>query len=526
MSQFRGTALALRFSLRRDRFLLPICIAGLIGWVVLNVVSYVDLYSTQAQLNQLYKASAGNPALVAMVGPTDGLRTIGGATAWKLLPFGALFGAVFAMFVVVRHSRAEEEDGRSELLLSSGSGRFASLTAAVLISAGALATVAVGWMVVLLAAGYEASSSLLMSLAVFGFGLLFTGIAAFCAQVTDKARTARGLAGILIALSWLLRAIGDTGPEALSWLSPLGWVQHTNVYWDDHWWPLALLACAALLSTGIAFSLLLRRDIGSGLIQPRPGPDHAHRGLLHPLGFAFRLQRGSIISWSALLFIYGFAIGAVGNNLEDILKSSEALSQAFAGASDNLLDSYFASILTVLGLMAAGFAISGALRPDAEEARDRVAILLAGPLGKVRWAWGHVLIAYAASAVMMVLLGTGLGLGLGVATGDFGRVAQMGAAGLAQAPAIWLTASLAVLLFGISTRIASLAWGLLGFFVVVWTVGSFQNLPDWISDLSPFSHVSAVPAVPLELTPLILMTVLAAALTAGGLALWRHRDLL
>ncbi|HNC05945.1 MAG TPA: hypothetical protein PLS38_06545, partial [Solirubrobacterales bacterium] len=97
---------------------------------------------------------------------------------------------------------------------------------------------------------------------------------------------------------------------------------------------------------------------------------------------------------------------------------------------------------------------------------------------------------------------------------------------VAQTPAMWLTGSLVVLLYGLSSRLSPVAWGLLATFVLIWTLASFGDIPNWIVDLSPFSHTPAVPAVPLDLTPLLVMTALSAALTAGGLALWRRRDLL
>jgi ABC-2 type transport system permease protein len=526
MSRFTGTGEALRFALKRDRLLLPLCILGLIGWVALYVASYSGLYGTQADLDSLYESVAGNPALIAMVGPTDGLRTLGGATAWETLPVVSVISAIFAMFVIIRHTRAEEEDGRSELLLAAGSGRLATLSAAMIITVGGLLLASVGWFVVFVATGYEPGSSLLLIASILGVGLVFTGTTAICAQVTAKARTARGIVGMVIGVAWFLRALGDTGPDFFSWLSPLGWAENTRSFWDDRWWPLLFPLLATAVTMAFALWLLSRRDIGSGLIQPRPGPDHAHPALLHPIGFSLRIQRGAIVGWSYLLFVYGFAIGAVGDNIKGILESSSALTAAFAGASDNIIDSYFASIFTVLALMAAGFAISGVLRPHSEEARDRAALLLAGPLGKVRWALGHVLIAYLASAMMMALLGLGLGLGLGVVTGDFSEMGTLIGSGFAQAPAIWLTASLAVLLFGISSRASVAAWGALIAFIVIWSIASFGDMPQWIVDLSPFSHVSAVPAVPLDLTPLIVMTALAAAITAAGLVLWRRRDLL
>lgn len=525
MSGFAGTREAFLFALKRDRLILPVCLVGLIGWMAMYVVSYAGLYGTQAELNALYESVAGNPAMVAMSGPTGGLRSLGGAIAWDSMPALTIISGVFAMFSVIRHSRAEEEDGRTDLLLASGSGRLAPLTAALLITALALTLAAVGYFAVLAIGGYAIGPSILFSLAVLSFGLVIAGTTAVFAQVTGKARAARGLVGVVIGVSWLLRAVGDTGGGTLTWFSPLGWAQQMKPFWENLWWPLLLPATATAFTVSLAFWLLARRDIGSGLIQPRPGPPNASNSILHPLGFSFRLQRSTMLGWTAMLFVYGFAIGVVGENIEDILKSSSAFTEAFASASSDLLDSYFASILTVIAILGAGFTISSVLRPHSEESRDRAALLLAAPLGKVRWVAGHVLIAYVASAFMIALTGLALGVGLGVATGDFSQTGTLFAAGFAQVPAMWLTGSLALFLFGVSSRLSSVAWGLLAAFILIWTLASFGNLPGWLIDLSPFSHVPAVPAVSLDMAPLLVMTALALAFTVAGLALWRRRDL-
>ncbi|HMU28315.1 MAG TPA: ABC transporter permease, partial [Solirubrobacterales bacterium] len=322
------------------------------------------------------------------------------------------------------------------------------------------------------------------------------------------------------------RAIGDTGGGTLTWFSPLGWAEQTRPFWEDRWWPLLLPLAAFAVTLALSGWLLVRRDIGGGLIQPRPGPARAHKSLLHPLGFAFRIQRGSIIGWAVMLFAYGFAVGVIGDNIEQLLKTSSAFTEAFASASGNLLDSYFASILTVIALLASGFTVSAVLRPHSEESRGRVGLLLAAPLGKVRWVVNHLLIAFAATAVIIALVGLGLGIGFAVATGDSSQIGRLTGAAVAQTPAMWLTGSLVVLLYGLSSRLSPIAWGLLATFVLIWTLASFGDIPDWIVDLSPFSHTPAVPAVPLDLTPLLVMTALSAALTASGLALWRRRDLL
>lgn len=525
MSGFTGTRQALLFALKRDRVIIPVWLVGLIGWMAMYMVSYSGLYGTQAELDALYNSVAGNPAVEAMSGPTGGLRSLGGAIAWDSTPALSIICALYAMFSVIRHSRAEEEDARTDLLLASGAGRLAPLAAALTVTSIVLALAAIGFSLVLVIGGLAAAPSVLLALGITGFALVMAGTTAVFAQVTTKARAARGLVGVVIGVSWLMRAIGDTSGGTLTWLSPLGWVQETRAFWGDRWWPLLLMVLATAVTVRLSFWLLSRRDIGSGLIQPRPGPAHASASILHPLGFSFRIQRATILGWTAMLCAYGLAIGTIGDNIEGILESSSAFSVAFASLSSNLLDSYFASILTVIALLGAGFTISAVLRPAAEENRDRVALLLAEPLGKVRWVAGHVLIAWIASALMIAAAGLAIGIGLGLVSGDFSQAPTLFASGFVQAPAMWLTGSLALLLFGISSRLTPIAWGLLAVFVLIWTLASFGNLPDWVVDLSPFSHTPAAPAVSASPEPLAVMTGLAVLLTATGLFLWRRRDL-
>ncbi len=180
----------------------------------------------------------------------------------------------------------------------------------------------------------------------------------------------------------------------------------------------------------------------------------------------------------------------------------------------------------MIALLGAGFTISAVLRPAAEENRDRVALLLAEPVGKVRWAMGHLLIGWIGSALIIAAAGLAIGVGLGLVNGDYSQVPTLFASGFAQAPAMWLTGSIAFLLFGISSRLAPVAWGILAALVVIWTLASFGNLPDWVIDLSPFSHTPAVPAVSASIEPLAVMTGLSFLVTGAGLFLWRRRDLL
>jgi hypothetical protein len=64
-------------------------------------------------------------------------------TAWRYGVWAALFAALMAIFTVIRHTRANEETGRQELIGSARVGRQASLSAALLVSGVASVTLAV-----------------------------------------------------------------------------------------------------------------------------------------------------------------------------------------------------------------------------------------------------------------------------------------------------------------------------------------------------------------------------------------------
>lgn len=518
------------FALRRDRWLVPLCVLGLVAWTAMYVASYKGLYSDPAELEKLAASMEGNAAVIAMQGPTRALDTLPGVIVWETVPVVSILSAVLSLFLVTRHTRMEEEDGRTDLLLASGAGRVAPLAAALGLTAAALGLAAVGEATVLIAAGFDPGQSILTAAAILGVGLTIAGTTAVCAQVTGKARLTRGLVAGVIGLAWALRAIGDLGDGTLTWASPLGWAELTHPFSGGRWWVLLLPLAATAITVALAVATLSRRDIGAGLLQPRPGSRRAEGLLLRPIGLPLRIQRGTIIGWTAALGAYGLVIGGMGDVVEDVLRSSPAVKEALsaggtATAGPALLDSYFASLLVILAIFGAAFTISSALRPHSEEAHGRAELLLASPLGRVRWVAGHVAIGLVASAAMMALLGLTIGIGRGISTGDFSRVPALIGAGAAQAPAMWILGGAAVLLFGLSDRLAGAAWGLLIACFAIWSMAAFGDLPEWVNDLSPFTHTPLLPYADAEPGTLIAMTAVAAVLIGVGLALFRRRDL-
>jgi len=98
-------------------------------------------------------------------------------------------------------------------------------------------------------------------------------------------------------------------------------------------------------------------------------------------------------------------------------------------------------------------------------------------------------------------------------------------AALVQLPAAWVLVGLTVAAFGLASRLALVGWIALTAFLLLGEFGSLLGLHQWVMDLSPFAHTPRLPGVPVSAVPLVVLTLLAVALGAGGLAALRRRDI-
>ncbi len=488
-----GTGILLRTYLRRDRW--PLMWWGiaitLTYWS--QAVSVEQLYATQAEFDRAAAAMSGNSALVAMTGPARALNTVGGQVAWQATAFGAVLAGLMSMFLLGRHTRAEEESGRDELLRSSAVDRRASTTAAL--GVVVLANLLVGTLVALslISVPLAVADSIALGVGVALCGLTFGGVALVAAQLTSSTRSMYGLTGAVIAAAYALRAIGDVGNEALSWLSPIGWYQQMYAFSGLRWWPALLLVVAALGAAAAAYAVFERRDFGSGVLAARPGPARGSARLGTSFGLAWRLQRSSVLGWSFGLALTGFAYGSIGDSAGDLIGDSDAARDLMSAGSDDLVAGFFAVSMLMLAMLTAGFAVSSALRPRAEEDGGRGEPLLATAASRSRWLGGHLAVTVLGSVLVLGVAGIGLGAGYATVTGDTAAVWRFTWQTLTWLPAVLVLSGLARLLYGVSPRLASYGWLGLGFAVVVLMLGDVLRFPGWLRDFSPFEHLAMVP---------------------------------
>ncbi|MCZ0987890.1 ABC transporter permease [Streptomyces diastatochromogenes] len=520
MTTFTGTGVLLRFSLRRDRVLIPV-------WLAVNALMVLSmpntlrtLYGTAAERADLVSQLQTNASFRALIGPVFD-TSLGALTAWRVGVYAAALAAAMSLLIVVRHTRDEEESGRQELVASGMVGRRASLTAALL--AAAVANAVLALLITAGLAGQGAPGALSFGLGLAGVGMVFATMAAIVAQLTESARLARGLTAAVLGAAFVLRAAGDSttndGSSALTWLSPLGWLENQRSFAHERWWVLALFAAAVAVQAVVAYELAGRRDLGMSFLPTRPGPP---TGRLATVGaLAWRLQRGSVLGWSIGFFLAGVVYGGLTDGAADLVRDNDNARQIFErmGGRNGLTDAFLASMVDMLGLIASLYIVASVLRLHGEETSGRAEPVLACAVSRLRWAASHLTIAFGGSALIMLLAGLGFAAGYGRQIGPV-----LGAC-LLQVTAVWVIGGVTLLLYGLAPRLAPAAWGIAVAVLLLGWIGPALNAPRIVLDLSPFGHLPKLPGGAMEWGPVCALLALAVLLVTGGLAGLRRRDL-
>lgn len=528
-STLTGTWRLVRFMLRRDRVRLSV-------WVLVVTVLYVAQlgeYSVLADDPDGLAARAvlmRTPAMISMAGPGYGLDdyTVGAALANELVLWIVLTLATMSILQVVRHTRAEEESGRSELVRAGAVGRHAPSVAALLTVLFANVLIAALTGAVLVSGGLDATDSFAMTTGIGLSALVFGAAALVAAQVTEHARGASGLGFAVLGAAFVLRAVGDIQEEhgsVLSWLSPVGWAQQTRTFVDLRWWPLALSVVAIVLLLLFAAFLASRRDFGGGLVATRGGRADAFPGLDGPFALAWTQQRSGLLWTSLGLGAMWLATGGVLAAIPDMMDTlgDNPIYATLLGEGDIMK-----AFIGIIGLYAAfggaGYAIAMSLRVKAEEEAGRAEYLLATPVSRARWLGAYLAVAgigtvvVTMSGVLAIWVGA---VAAGLADPALGGFVELG---LAYLPALAVLVGLAAALYAWVPRATPVLWALFGYMFVVGLFAELLGLPDWARGISPFWWVPNTLVQDVELADVVGLCAVAVVLFAVAFAGFRRRD--
>ena len=264
---------------------LPLWLVGLGGMIAVSALAVPPIYDTPEKVAGYAQAVGTSPVSYLMSGRQAGIDTIGGIVANEISQVAQLGICLMVVFLVVRHTRAEEETGRAELLRSTVLGRHAATLAGSALRRRRGAADRAGhhrrrcWR-----PAWTASGSVTYGVGLTLLGVCYAAVSLVAAQLSTSARGALGLAGAAVAVGYLVRGVGAMQDNALVWASPFGWAQRMDAFGAERWWPALLLVAltAALLGAGgVAHRApRLRRRPAAG--PPRPAarlavPRHAGR---------------------------------------------------------------------------------------------------------------------------------------------------------------------------------------------------------------------------------------------------------
>jgi len=529
VSTLTGTGSLIRFMIRRERLRLGLWVSILALVPIGTANAFIGLYPDEASRRALAATVASSPALTSLLGPLYD-SSIGGLVSWRSGTIASFMVALMAILTMVRHTREEEETGRRELLGSTVLGRNAPLAAATTVTVGAGAVLAGLLTAGLIGVGLPTAGSLAFGLGFLGVAIVFTGVGALAAQLTEAASTARGIGVGIAGAAFLLRMAGDSGGEGvewMAWLSPIGWFSRLRPFAGEQWWLLALWLAFGLALGGVAMVIASRRDVGAGAFPPRPGPARARAGLGSPLGLAWRLQRGAVIGWAAGLAVLGAVYGAAGESISDMLEGNPALLEIFEqlGGEQGLTDAFFSAVVGIIALITSAYAIRSVLRLRVEEEGLRAEPVLATATPRTRWAWSHLVFGLVGPAVILALAAVTAGATYGAIIDDIGgQVPRIVGAAMVQLPAVWVVTGSAMALYGLAPHRVGLSWAVLIGSLILGQLGQILQFPQWSLNLSPFSHVPQFPAEDIDVLPLVILLAIAAVLIGSGLAGFRNRD--
>ena len=291
--------------------------------VAASASATVELYPDDASRVQAAVAINSTTSTLALYGPIHDETSIGALSTFKMGIMGAIAVAVLALFLVVRHTRTEEETGRLELLGATVVGRRAPLTAALLVAGGASLVAGAGT-----ALGLDRRRDAGRRLAAHGRGLRLPRHRlrgrgrphrAAREERADRRRPGRRRARRLLPPAGDRRRLGRRRVR-LAVVAVAGRLVAADpaVRRGPLVGPRSPARPLAVAVAALAYALAARRDFAAGLLPDRPGPAAAAAGLRSPLALAWRLQRGSFFAWAAVFVVLGVVVGGMASNVGEL----------------------------------------------------------------------------------------------------------------------------------------------------------------------------------------------------------------
>ncbi|KRL03568.1 ABC transporter permease [Liquorilactobacillus capillatus] len=522
-----------RIYLRRDRLWIAGWLVAIVGLIAGTAVSFDGIYGTQSTLASI-AATLKTPAMIALFGPFLAKPPYTPALIFvsEMMVFMGLFFVIMNIYFAVKNTRADEDNGVTEVIRAHAVGKLSPLTAVVIelflinLLNGILIAISLSFSGM---TGTDTNGNWLLGLGFAGFGFMFGILSLLLAQLASNARGATTLSYLVLGAAYIARMLTDVQNKNYTWFTVFGLIEKLAIYTANNWLPLLYMGLLTLFFLTITVFLSLQRDIGAGLLPARAGRRRASFFLANPLSLILRLERTSIIVWVCGMFILGISYGSIFSNIGDLIKTNPIIADLMS--SDALRDSNQALILNFAATLSVIFAIIATipaiiiiLKINNDEKKGWLEQIHAKGISRL-----NILSSYTAAALLcetLCLLFALLGMGIaGMGAPDPVPLVRFLRAFVGYLPALYVVTGISLFLTAFIPHLQNIAWLLPIYGIFSLYFGELLKLPQWAKNLTPYGWVNRVPLAKVEWSHGFLMLLLTLGLIMVSYLAYSRRDL-
>ena len=474
------------------------------------------------------RALAENPAVRILSGPPVALDDPGGFTVWRIGTPVSVLASGWIMLAATRITRGEEDGGRWDLLLA-GRLRMADVVVrclAALVGSATLIGVAVA--AGLLAARTELTGAVIHAAGITCVALTFATTALLAAQVMPRRSAATGLTVAALGIGLMLRMIADGSHQLawLAWATPFGLTARAAPYADNRIVPLIVLGAFPIVLAGAALVAARHRDLGDGIVAVPDSRPPRTRLLQSIGGFALRRAGRTTLGWATGIAASFLVVGALLASILELFQTNPRFAELAAAAGTALsVNVVAAALFSLLAVPTGLYAAMRLAAMVADEKAGRWTLLFAEPISRVRLVSTEIMVTVGGVVALHCSAAVAIWSGAKI-TGAPLQLTDSLAGALNSLPVALLAAGAAAVGVGWLPSAAG-AIGALpvvgGFLVNV--IMQTSHAPGWVVNLSPWTHLAAVPDTPPNWAATTIFLFIGAILTAFGVYGYVQRDL-